>query len=266
VTRDRARKKAIRARMAATGEPYSVAARELDTTPPASDAAVREVIARVNATLAAPSARIEYRRESDLGPRPARPRPGPVGRLARLAAGAAWKRIAPGVDAGELREAFFHPVGAGFVEPAAGRYQIDYGAYAQMYIDGELFGGQSGAPLRDNNRSRRAEPQNNDPLGLLGLLREVTQARYSRAETLRGTPCRVVAVLAGSAGLTAWLAGSAELTVWIDDEHVRRIQSEARGPGPRHIGSVTQTFELWDFGTPAGSLDWTRLPSFRTPG
>lgn len=266
MTRDRARKKAIRARMAATGEPYSVAAREQDKAPPASDAVVREVIARVNATLAAPSARIEYRRETDLGPRPARPRPGPVGRLVRLAAGAAWKRIAPGVEVGELREAFFHPVGVGFVEPAAGRYQIDYGAYAQMYIDGELFGGQSGAPLRDNNRSRRAEPQNNDPLGLLGLLREVTQARYSGAETLRGTPCRLVAVLAGSAELTVWLAGSAELTVWIDDEHVRRIQSEARGLGPRHTGSATQTFELWDFGTPAGSLDWTHLPSFRTPG
>jgi hypothetical protein len=268
VTRDRARKKAIRARMAATGEPYSVAARELDTTPPASEVVVREVIARVNATLAAPSARIEYRRDSILNPpkRPTRSRPGPVGRLARLAAGAAWKRIAPGVDVGELREAFFHPVGVGFVEPAAGRYQIDYGAYAQMYIDGELFGGQSGAPLRDNNRSRRAEPQKNDPLRLLGLLREVTQARYSGAETLRGTPCRAVAVLAGSAELTVWLAGPAELTVWIDDEHVRRIQSEWRDPGPRGIGSATQAFELWDFGVPAGSLDWSRLPSFRTPG
>ena len=266
MTRDRARKKAIRARMAATGEPYSVAARGLDDTPPASDAVVREVIARVNATLAAPSARIEYRRESDLGPRPARPRPGPVGRLARLAAGAAWRRIAPGVDAGELREAFLHPVGTGFVEPAARRYQIDFGAYAQMYIDGELFGGQSGAPLRDNNRSRRAEPQKNDPLLLLGLLREVTQARYSGAETLRGTPCRAVAVLAGSAALTAWLAGPMELTVSIDDEHVRRIQSEWRDPSPRRVGSVTEAYELWDFGVPVGSLDWSRLPSFRTPG
>ncbi len=268
MTRDRARKKAIRTRMAATGEPYSVAARELDTTPPASDAVVREVIARVNATLAAPSARIEYRRESDLGPpkRPTRPRPGPVGRLVRLAAGAAWKRIAPGVDAGELREAFFRPIGVGFVEPAAGRYQIDYGAYAQMYIDGELFGGQSGAPLRDNNLSRRALPQQNDPLRLLGLLREVTQAQYSGAETLRGTPCRAVAVLAGSAELTVWLVGPAELTVWIDDEHVRRIRSEWRDPDPRHRGSLKQTFELWDFGVPVGSLDWSCLPSFQVAG
>ncbi|MGH3292379.1 MAG: hypothetical protein ACRDP7_11275 [Trebonia sp.] len=261
MTRDRARKKAIRARMAATREPYSVAARQLDDASPASDApagdaVIHEVIARLNATLAAPSARIESRRDIDVGPRErqTRPRPGPVGRLARLAAGAAWKRIAPGVDAGELRELFLHQVGVGFMEPATGRYQIDYGEYAQAYIDGELFGGQSGAPLRANNRVRREPPRENDPLGLLGLLHQVTRARYSGADTLRGTPCRAVAVL----------AGSAELTVWIDAEHVRRIQSEWRDRGPGR-GSWVRTLELWDFGVAVGSLDWSRLPRFVEP-
>jgi hypothetical protein len=86
----------------------------------------------------------------------------------------------------------------GFVAPAAGRYQIDYGGYAQAFIDGELFGGPSGAPLRPKNRVRRVPPRANDPLRVLGLLNEVTQARYSGAETLRGTPCRAVVVLAGS--------------------------------------------------------------------
>jgi hypothetical protein len=119
-----------------------------------------------------------------------------------------------------------------------------------------LFGGPSGALLRANNRVRRALPPEDDPLELLRLLRDVTRARYSGAESLRGTPCDAVAVL----------AGSAELTVWIDDEHVRRIQSEWRGPGPRRGGSVTLAFELWDFGVPVGSLDWSRLPSFRAPG
>ena len=121
MTRDRARKKAVRARMAATGEPYSVAARELDDTPAASAAVVREVIARVNATLAAPSAWVENRRDSDFGsPEPVpRSRPSPLGRLARLAAGAAWKRIAPEVDVAEVRERLLHQVGVGFVEPAS---------------------------------------------------------------------------------------------------------------------------------------------------
>jgi hypothetical protein len=29
---------------------------------------------------------------------------------------------------------------------------------------------------------------------------------------------------------------------------------------------VTETFELWEFGVPVGSLDWSRLPSFRGTG
>ena len=258
MTRDRARKKAVRARMAATGEPYSVAARELDDPPAASAAVVREVIARVSATLAAPSARVENRRDSDFGSREPVPRsrPGPLGRLARLAAGAAWKRIAPEVDVAEVRERLLHQVGVGFVEPAAGRYQVDYDGYAQMFIDGQLFGGPSGFPLRPNNRVKKVPPPERDPLGLLRLLLGVTQARYSGAQAVRGTPCRAVAVV----------AGSAELTVWIDDEHVRRIESVWRAPGARHSGSVTETFELWEFGVPVGSLDWSRLPSFHGTG
>ena len=258
MTRDRARKKAIRARMAASQETYSVAARTLDAGPPASDAAVREVIARANTTLSAPSARIEYRRDSELAsPERAVPRrPGPVGRLVSLVTGTAWKPVAPEADVARLRERFLHQVGVGFVEPAAGRYQIDYGGYAQTYVDGTRFGGPPGAPLRAGNRPRRQRPPEDDPLGLLGLLREVTRARYSGTEALRGTPCRAVAVL----------AGSAELTVWIDDEHVRLIQSEWRGPTPRSVGTVRQTFELWDFGVPVGSLDWTSLPSLLSPG
>ena len=257
MTRDRARKQAIRARMAATGEPYSVAARQLADAPPAGTGSLDEVIARVNATMAAPSARVEYRRDLDTGApdRPPRPRPGLVGRLARLAAGAAWKRVAPEVevDVAQLRERFLHQVGVGFVAPAAGRYQIDFGGYAQAFFDGELFGGPSGAPLRPSNRVRRVPPRENDPLRVLGLLSEATQARYCGAETLRGTPCRAVAVL----------AASVELTVWIDHEHVRRIRSEWRDPDPRHSGSVKQTLELWDFGVPVGSLDWSCLPSFQ---
>jgi hypothetical protein len=263
VTRDRARKKAIRARMAVSGEAYSVASRKLDVSPPARDTAVRDVMARANATLAAPSARFEYRRETDVPVRERReqPRPGPVGRLARRAAKSLWERVSPEVDAAQLgemfREAFLHTVGVGLLEPAADRYQVDYGAYAQMYFDGQLWGGPPGAPLRANNRDRRPG-QVSDPLRLLRVLRAARQARYRDEETLRGTPCRVVAVRAGSAAFT----------VWIDDEHVRQIQSEWHRQGSRHGGpaKTTETFELWDFGVPADSLDWSHLPSFRAPG
>ena len=263
MTRDRARKKAIRARMAVSGEAYSVAARKLDASPPARDTAVRDVMARANATLAAPSARFEYRRETDVPVRERReqPRPGPAGRLVRRAAKSLWGRLSPEVDAAQLaemfREAFLHLSGEGFLEPAADRYQVDYGAYTQMYFDGQLWGGPPGAPLRANNRGRQ-KGQVSDPLRLLRLLRAATQARYCGEETLRGTPCRMVAVRAAAAAFT----------VWIDDEHVRQIQPEYGGRGARQRAQAqtTEQFEFWDFGVPADSLDWAHLPSFRAPG
>ena len=71
MTRDRARKKAIRARMAASGEPYSVAAAAIAAAiaaaGPADDAtAVRAIIIRASNTMAAASARIERRVDSQL--------------------------------------------------------------------------------------------------------------------------------------------------------------------------------------------------------
>jgi hypothetical protein len=152
-----------------------------------------------------------------------------------------------------LRESFLHYAGVGFAELAADRYQVDYGGYAQLRADGQLWAGPSGAPLRASNRSRGTEPVS-DLLGLLRLLRGVTQAWYTGEETLRGMPCRTVAVQAGPDAYT----------VWIDCEYVRQIQYERHG-GSRRGGSwtVTTTFELWDLGVPADSLDWSHFPRFR---
>jgi hypothetical protein len=273
VTRDRARKKAIRARMAATGEPYSAAARGLDaadadTAGAASTdnpALTAEVIARANATLAAPRARIEVRVDQDINWSLARPRlrprvPRPVARLAWSAAQAAWKRVSPEMDlasAGEeLKRNFRHLVGEGFVEPAADRYQLDFGGYAEMHFDGEYYGGRSGRPLRANNHQKPPDDPEQEPLELLRRLRDATDARPAGHETVRGAPCRVVTVQ----------AGSLELTVWTDDEHVRRIQSQRNLSGEHASGSVLRTLELWDFGAEDSPADWTRLPDFRAAG
>jgi hypothetical protein len=239
--------------MAASGEPYSVAARSLDAAPPDGDAeTIREVIARAEATLAAPSARIEWRIDTD-GTRPERPRrrPGPVARLAA----AAWKRVAPGTDVADLRDAFRHQHGEGFIEPAARRYQVDYRAYAQLRVGGRRYAGLSGSPLGPRFRDDRPRDEHDDPLGLLEMVRAGTDARQAGAEAVRGTMCRKATVR----------AGSAELTVWIDDDHIRRVRY-AEGASSPHTGVTRSwTLELWDFGVPADSLDWSRLPSFRTP-
>ena len=58
---------------------------------------------------------------------------GPPG-LVRFAARAALERVAPGWDGARLRDAFEHQLGAGFIEPAAGLYQVDFGGYAEMYM------------------------------------------------------------------------------------------------------------------------------------
>jgi len=154
-------------------------------------------------------------------------------------------------DAASLGAAFAHPVAVGFIEPAASRYLIDYGRYATMYLDGKQFGGQPGTPLEARHQDRHAA-EADTPLGLLRLPRGATGARQTGVETLRGTPCRVVAVT----------AGPAELTVWIDDEHIRQVRHEGRA----ETIARTTTLELWDFGVPVDSLDWSRLPSLRPPG
>jgi len=265
VTRDRARKKAIRARMAATGEPYNAAARKLDAASPVDDPAViDEVVARANSTLATPRARIEVRVDRDFTWPQARPKkrrlPRPIARLARFAADAAWKRISPEMDLAGVREVFkqnfLHPIGEGFIEPTADRYQIDFGGYAQMHFNGQYYGGASGQPLRANNHQKPPDDPLDEPLELLRKLRGVTGARPVGHETVRGTPCRVVAVR----------ADSVEFTIWIDDEHIRWIQSVWNSSDERVNSSVTRTLELWDFGTADGSADWTHLPSFRAAG
>ena len=91
VTRDRARKKSVRAQMAASAESYSVAARKLGRTGAAGEAARDEVITRVEATLAAASARYEVRMQMTADPatEPVQDghRHGPFRRLAGAACG-----------------------------------------------------------------------------------------------------------------------------------------------------------------------------------
>jgi hypothetical protein len=166
-----------------------------------------------------------------------------------------WGRIAPETDPAELREIFLHQVGEGFVEPAVGRYLIDFGGFAEVLIDGRRFSGAAGAPLgpRYENRNGRWRAQD-DPLDALRRLQGATAARWIGAAAVGGTPCRLVETT----------AGQAEFTVWIDDERIRRFQSAVRGSGPSISATKTETVELRDFGVPVDSLDWSRLPSFRT--
>jgi hypothetical protein len=244
--------------MAVSGEPYSVAARTLSAAQPIDGAAAAGAVRdRANRTMAASSARIEVRVDTGvvLAQRPGRRPPGPAARLARAAARAAWKSVASTGYVTRLRDMFLHPAAEGFIEPAAGRYMIDFGGYAEVRAGGRHFGGLSGEPLRPRFQKHRAPEPLDDPLGLLIELQGATDAGYAGDQAVRGTPCQVVAVR----------AGPAELTVWIDDVHIRRIRSAEHASDEHSSVSKSLTIELWDFGVAVDSLDWSRLPRFRTP-
>jgi hypothetical protein len=64
-------------------------------------------------------------------------------------------------------------------------------------------------------------------LWLLRLLSRTSDARPAGDETVRGTPCRKLAVDPDEL-TSAWI--DPELTVWIDEQYVRRIQLKQNMP------------------------------------
>jgi hypothetical protein len=251
VTQDRARKKTIRAQMAASGERYSAAARRLAGPGPAGDAARREVIARADATLAASSARLEMRADLASAPQDESQYPLFV-RLATRGIKAAWGQLVPERARAVLQSAFTGPwVIAGIIEPAARRFQVNRGSYAWTYVDGKHYTGPSGEPLADPepHPGGPADAFGADPLKLLMRLQSVTGARYAGDGTVGETHCRMFTVS----------DDEGEFTVWADSEHVRRIHT-ARTLSDRS-GTSTVTTELRDFGLPADALDWTHFPA-----
>ena len=241
--------------MAASGEPYSVAARKLGRTGAAGEAARDEVITRMEATLAAPSATIEVRKQITVGPAAARDRPrGPFRRLADAAVRGGWNRVVPEQARTPLRTASSGSA-LGVIEPSARRFQYvvfrqcRYSALAQLALGPDMALGLDADPAQGAHSAPRE-----DPLELLMRLRPVTTARYAGEETVRGARCRKIAVTAGGT--------PAALTVWVDGEHVRQVQAVTSAKAKRIavtvVATTTVTAQLWDFGVPVDSVDFRR--------
>lgn len=248
-----------------------------DPEPASGVEAAHEVVACAERTLAAPSARIELRQELRLRqadwPRP----PGWRGSVLRLAVKTggllmrAWWRLATrwGPNRGL---AFGQMLGEGFAEPARGRYMIDFGSRATLYTGGKTFRGRSGRSVKAAHPLRSGQ-RVGEVLWLLRLLPSTTDASPNGTETIRGTACRRFtahtdmerASTASGEGLQPPSVDRFEelralpVTVWIDGQHVRRVRFEGGPP-------VRATLDLWEFGVPVGELDWSRLPTFRSPG
>ena len=244
----------------------------VSTGPAGGQAAVREVIARLDSTLAEASVRVELRSGFDDLIPPSRllpPEDHDPGRAERLVTGAArlaWKHAVPDKWRERWREMEASLVTAGFAEPAVGRYQVSNGKFATVCTGGQHYTGSPGQPL-PAGRQDAAAPQYRDPLAWLRLLRGVTEARYAGEETLRGTPCRKVVLSKVLREMRPARAASqedekednpAEFTAWIDEHHVRQLETDIFLSGNRSLG--TEILELWDFGVAVDSLDWTRFP------
>jgi hypothetical protein len=169
---------------------------------------------------------------------------------------------------------FGHLIGEGVAEPARGRYMVDFGSFAELRTGGTTYGGRSGRSLQ----VMRPMPdlgQVEDVLWLLRLLPGVTDAALEGTDRLHGTACRRLAAHADMERASAATDGGLQpppverfnqlrallLTVWIDGQHARRIRFEHGAPA-RHL----TTLDLWDVSVPVEHLDWSRLPTFRSPG
>lgn len=230
------------------------------------------VLARAARTLAATAVRVEFRQDwtfsSTEWPKQRRRRGGvlrPVGKLVWVAVKGAWKRATRDLN-------FGHMVGRGILEPRTGRFMVDFGSFAQIHTDGKTFGGRSGRCLE--TLEPFPTPGNTaDMLWLLRLVRGVTNATHVGEEELRGARCIRIAAQADLEKASAAHGGGLRspaverfellralpVTVWIDDEHVRRVEFD--DPGSQHLA-----LELWDYGLATDEFDWSRLPTFRSPG
>ncbi len=239
MTKDRARKRSVRARMAASAEPYSVAARKLTDSAEPGAAVVSLLRDRIAATLAAPNARIRFRVETNLGTRK-----DIRARLARFVIASVMKRMTPGLEwsAGGMN-------GEGLIEPLAGRYQIYWGGYATVVTDGRQFFGRPGEPVEEHPAPDSDEGEDSimEPLE---EMRGAASARFSGDDVVRGTPCQVI-----TAG-----TGSREFTVCVDDAYIRRVSETTAIPSLWGRVAIEVTLELWDFGAAAEAPDWSRFP------
>jgi hypothetical protein len=217
-------------------------------------------------TLGAASARILVSRELtfEMPAMPQRRRGGllrPLTRLGKAAGKRLWRRAVGDFD-------FRRQEAEGVIDLARRRYMIDYGHYARLFADGQEWDGRSGRPLSTLPPETDVLPT---PLWLLDLLVGITETRDAGTEEVQGTPCRRIAAKTDLSRASRETPGgiavpelgrfedllSLPIEVWVDESHVRRIRFERK--------DQVDTVELWDFDTPLDGLDWTRLPTFRSP-
>jgi len=221
-------------------------------------------------TLAAGSARILLcvAQSWPMPPMPQRRRGGllrPVLKLGMFAGKRVWTLVTRDFD-------FGHREAEGVLDISGRRYMLDYGSYARLYADHREWDGRSGRSLSTLPPSCDQTPT---PLWLLDLLAGITDVSDQGSDSVRGTSCRhLVAKTDLSRASPATPDGivpprvsrfedllALPVDAWVDDQHIRRLRLKTESPPEVR----TETLDLWDHGTRLDGLDWTRLPTFRSP-
>jgi hypothetical protein len=150
--------------------------------------------------------------------------------------------------------------GEGFIEPAAGRYQIYWGDYATVFTGGQQFFARPGESVEErpvigagSRTDSFFDPLQSAYLELLESIRSAVTVQVTGEDVVRGTPCQVVTVE----------TESHEFTVWVDEVYIRRIYEERVESTMWGKHRLQATLELWDFGVSTDTLDWTKFPDFR---
>lgn len=219
-------------------------------------------------TLAAGSARVIVRVEHhwDALSRRSRRRGGllrPLARPAKVTLKRLWKFATRNFEVGVMEA-------EGVLDLTGRRYMVDYGSHAYLHADGQDWSGPPGYPLVALPPGMSFMPS---ALWLIDLLAGVTDASEDGAEAVHGAACRRLRAVVDLGRASRATPGGVAVprmrhfeellalpaTVWIDDTHIRRVSFT------ESVQFRTDSVELWDFGTPVAELDWTRLPSYRSP-
>jgi hypothetical protein len=157
---------------------------------------------------------------------------------------------------GVVNRSFASRNAEGVIDLRSRRYML-FGAYAQLYADGRLWGGAPGRSLSTLSGDAHADAT---PLWLWELLDDVNDASQTDCAQVRGAQCRHLTASLNSRGASQMLpsrwcedADALRPEIWIDEnDHIRRIRV--------HADDRSQTLEFWEIGAEVAGLDWTRLP------
>jgi len=149
----------------------------------------QHVVECAQRTLAARGVKIDWRDESnfEFPPTTARWRRRKGG-LLPLMGKLLWKTIKSGFKLAVHDVKFGALAAKGVLDPATGRFMIDFGSFAQVYDGENTYGGRSGRPIATLNPFR-TPGRSHEVMWLLRMLGGTTDATKEGADVLHGRSC-----------------------------------------------------------------------------